>query len=411
MQTAPLLRPGLIMAIKNESKDSSEIISKQFNAFIDFYNRHNVIPVSQDTKDLEEFIFRRNYLYTKLGVPLSFFKNRSVLEFGPGGGFNALATAFYKPELYVFVDASTQSLSKLHHHKQSGKFNANKVEIINSTIFDYRDSRKYDYVIVEGVICGQAEPDRMMRHVSSFIGDSGALITTTTSATSVLSEICRKLLRIKIVEQCPTFESQVAMGASIFKTHLKSLGTSTRPINDWVIDVILNDWEKGHYTFGLNDVVESIGNEFDFYNSSPSFTTDDRWYKKVTNKDANLNSLLVEQYTNLAAFFIDYRVPLTSILKIKANISETEKLSRLACDAHDDIMRDNSYDKLNEFFRILQEIKKSLPDQFNLTTLAIEDFISTLPKFINDSKKSEFTEFSKWWGRGQQYASFLKRAY
>ena len=76
MQTAPLLRPGLIMAIKNESKDSSEIISKQFNAFIDFYNRHNVIPVSQDTKDLEEFIFRRNYLYTKLGVPLSFFKNR-----------------------------------------------------------------------------------------------------------------------------------------------------------------------------------------------------------------------------------------------------------------------------------------------------------------------------------------------
>jgi hypothetical protein len=120
---------------------------------------------------------------------------------------------------------------------------------------------------------------------------------------------------------------------------------------------------------------------------------------------------LVDQYTNLAAFFIDYRVPLTSILKIKANISETEKLSRLACDAHDDIMRDNSYDKLNDFFRILQEIKKSLPDQFNLTTLAIEDFISTLPKFINDSKKSEFTEFSKWWGRGQQYASFLKRAY
>ena len=399
------------MTINNESKGASKINSKQFNAFIDFYNHHNVIPVSQNTEDLEEFIFRRNYLYTKLGTPLALFKNRSVLEFGPGGGFNAMATSFYKPELYVFVDASTESLNKLHHHNENRKFNVAKVEIINSNIFDFRDSRKYDYVIVEGVICGQAEPDRMIKHVSSFIGDGGVLITTSTSATSVLSEICRKLLKIKIVEQCPTFESQVAMGTRIFKTHLESLGASTRPIDDWVIDVILNDWEKGRYIFTLIDLIESIGNEFDFYNSSPSFATDDRWYKKVTKKNASLNSLLVEQYTNIAAFSIDYRIPYYSILKIKDNISEIEKLSRLACDVHDEISLSNSYDKLSDFFRILQEIKKSLPIEFNPTTLAIEDFIATLPKFIENPKTPEFSDFTKWWGRGQQYASFLKKAY
>jgi 2-polyprenyl-3-methyl-5-hydroxy-6-metoxy-1,4-benzoquinol methylase len=399
------------MTIKHGSKDMSDVNSKPFNAFIDFYNRHNVIPVSQNIEDLEEFIFRRNYLYTKLGTPLSYFKNRSVLEFGPGGGFNAMATSFYKPELYVFVDASTASLNKLHRHNENRKFNAAKVEIINSTIFDYRDSRKYDCVIIEGVICGQAEPDRMIKHASSFIGDGGTLITTTTSATSVLSEICRKLLRIKISELCPTFESKVSMGASIFKTHLENLGTSTRPIDDWVIDVILNDWEKGRYTFTLINMIDSIGEEFDFYNSSPSFSTDDRWYKKVTNKDVSLNSILTTQYSNIAAFFIDYRIPLHSILKIKDITSEIETLSRLACDVHDEISLSNSYDKLSEFFRILQEIKNSLPVEFNITTLAIQDFISTLPKFIENPENSEFSAFSKWWGRGQQYVSFLKRAY
>ncbi len=399
------------MSIKNKTKGGSEKNSKKFNAFIDFYNHHNVIPVSQNTDDLQEFIFRRNFLYAKLGTPLSFFKDRCILEFGPGGGFNAIASTFYKPKLYVFVDASTASLDTLNRHNDGGKFNANKIEIINSTIFDYHESRKYDYVIVEGVICGQAEPDRMLQHVSSFTGDGGILITTTTSATSVLSEICRKLLRIHIAEKCPTFESQVVMGATIFKTHLESLGTSTRPIDDWVIDVILNDWEKGRYTFSLIDVIDSIGNEFDFYNSSPSFVTDDRWYKKITSKDISPNALLKEQYRNIAAFFIDYRIPMNSIVKIKGTISEVEKLSRLACDVHDEILLSNSYDKLSEFFRILQEIKQSLPIEFNLTILAIEDFISTMPKFIGNYEKSHFSEFCNWWGRGQQYASFIKRAY
>lgn len=399
------------MALKNKPKGGSEKNSKKFNAFIDFYNRHNVIPVSQNTNDLKEFIFRRNFLYTKLGTPLSFLKDRCILEFGPGGGFNAIASTFYKPELYVFVDASTASLDTLNRHNDSGKFNANKVEIINSTIFNYEDSRKYDYIIIEGVICGQSEPNRMIKHASSFTGDGGILITTTTSATSVLSEICRKLLRIHIAEQCPTFESQVLMASSIFKTHLESLDTSTRPIDDWVIDVILNDWEKGRYTFSLIDLIDSIGNEFDFYNSSPSFATDDRWYKKITNKDISPNLLLKEQYRNIAAFFIDYRIPMNSIVKNKGAISEIEKLSRLACDVHDEILLSNSYDKLSEFFRILQEIKQSLPIEFNLTILAIEDFISTMPKFIENKKNSHFSEFCNWWGRGQQYASFIKRGY
>ena len=397
------------MNTREAELNPSQIGSKDFNAFIDFYNQNNVIPVSQNIEKITEFIFRRNYLYSKLGTPLFYFKNRTVIEFGPGGGFNAIATSAYKPALYVFVDASYASLSKLNHHNDNGKFNADKVEIINSNIYDYQDSRKFDYVIIEGTICGQSEPNRMLKQVSTFVNDGGTLITTTTSATSVLSEICRKLLKVKIEELNPDFESQVSMGSSIFKSHLESLGVSTRPINDWVIDVILNDWQKGNYTFTLVDAIESIGNKFDFYNSSPSFSTDDRWYKKITEDSIPLNSLVLNEYNNISACFLDYRISLNSIFKIKDNISELEKLSKLACNVHDDIINTKSYDGLSEFLKILLEIKKSLPDEFQPTILAIQDFISTLPKFIENPKNSEFSNFSKWWGRGQQYVSFIKR--
>lgn len=385
-----------------------QLSKNNFNAFIDFYNRHNVIPVSQNIENLAEFIFRREYLYTKLGVPLPYFRGRSVLEFGPGGGFNAIATSFYKPELYVFVDASNASIKKLNSHNSSGAFNANKVEIINSNIYDYHDSREYDYVIIEGAICGQDDPRGMINHVSKFVGNGGTLLTTATSATSVLSEVCRKLLRLKISECCQSFESQVSMGSNIFKSHLESLGTLTRPIEDWVIDVILNDWERGKYVFTLIDLVESIGDRFNFYNSSPSFVTDDRWYKKVTGNSLSPNSNLVQQYANVSAFFIDYRISLDSVLKIKSDISEIEKLSALACSTHDEILLVNSYDQLDDFFKILSEIKNILPTEFNLTKLAIEDFIFSLPRFIENPNKIQFSTFSQWWGRGQQYVSFIK---
>src|SRR5450631_1157391 len=209
--------------------------------FVDFYNTHNVVPVGQDLADLDGFIFRRNFLYTRLGAPLRQFKGRRVLEFGPGGGFNAVATSAYQPELYVFVDAAQAGLAELATKRRNDRFGAGHVEIIEKDIFDYSDARKFDYVIIEGAICGQAEPARMLKHVSGFVDQGGILITTTTSAASLLSEICRRLLRIEISKQGISFEARIRLASQIFDSHVKTLGASTRSTEDWVMDAIFHD--------------------------------------------------------------------------------------------------------------------------------------------------------------------------
>jgi hypothetical protein len=48
-------------------------------AFIDFYNSLNIIPVAQNI-DSPNFISSRNFLYSKLGVPIIFLKDLDILD-------------------------------------------------------------------------------------------------------------------------------------------------------------------------------------------------------------------------------------------------------------------------------------------------------------------------------------------
>ena len=378
--------------------------------FVDYYNKHNVIPVSQNLLDLEGFILQRNFLYSNLGAPLRQFHNRSVIEFGPGGGFNAVATAIHQPELYVLVDAVQASLAEINSKKDSGKFRAKAVEVVDSDIFEYSDGRKFDYAIIEGVICGQDEPERMLRHVSGFVNESGMLITTTTSAASMLSEICRRLLRIRICEVVDGFAAQVKFSSKVFDSHLKSLGAITRPVEDWVIDVIFHDWHTGKYIFTLRDSADAIKHEFDFYRSLPSFLTDDRWHKKITRTSLTSTELLVQQYPMLAGCLLDHRISLSVAIPLRNQLTELEGLSVLACEVHDSMISSGSYENLDEFFRLLREIARSLPVEFAPTISAIKDFVASLPRFIDDPYHPVFDDFRSWWGRGQQYASFIRSA-
>jgi len=52
--------------------------------FIDFYNKEKILPVQQNIEN-PNFFLARSFLYSRLGVPLSFLRGLDVLEFGPGG--------------------------------------------------------------------------------------------------------------------------------------------------------------------------------------------------------------------------------------------------------------------------------------------------------------------------------------
>ncbi len=382
------------------------------NAFIDYYNKNKIIPVSQDLTDLDAFIFRRNYLYQTLGLPLARIKNLNVIEFGPGGGYNAVATSRFGPDRYVFVDATAASIAELRKKEAAGRFQARNVEIVESNIFDYRDERGYDLVICEGVIPGQNDPRRMIRHVASFCEPGGLFFTTTTSAASILSEICRRVLRPTIMTPDRTFAEQTRIGADVFRSHLQNLATSTRPVEDWVQDSILHDWQDGKYVFTMIDAITALEDEFEFYSSSPRFLFDDRWYKQVKPGSLSATDLLKQQYPVISAYFLDFRIPLRTVLQIRdtARLAAIEDLSKSACAVHDDIVNENSYNRLEDFLAVLTELTKTLPDEFAITKDALLNFSGASRSYAAGEPKADFRSFEKWWGRGQQYLGLVRTA-
>ena len=121
-------------------------------AYLDFYEKHQIIPVRQDKSDMAKHFNRRGNLFKQIGIPPALLKGKSVIEFGPGSGDNAIYTASLKPDCYVLVDANSASISELHKKLDEGYFGEVVPEICNSNISDYQDNRRFEVVFFEGVI-------------------------------------------------------------------------------------------------------------------------------------------------------------------------------------------------------------------------------------------------------------------
>ena len=382
--------------------------------FLDFYTTHNIIPVHQDTSDLENHVFRRNYLYRTLGLTPALLKNKRALEFGPGTGDNAVATSMYGLDTYAFVDGNQSSVRELRKKLKSGLIKANTTRITETNIFDFQDSERYDLVIAEGVIPGQDRAREFLDHISSFAALGGVVVVTTISYVSLLSEISRNVFRPAFISEKNSFQDQVRISSDIFRDHLSTLGVSTRSIENWVQDNILHHWLTSHsQVFSLAEALDVFEGRYQFYNSSPRFCVDDRWYKKVGRVSPDFNALVRDQYHIFSALLLDYRNKLETVQRAridKAWVCDLEDMSKHAYDVHMKICSENTFARIEEFISILQGISGILTEEMHETKAAIADFADGIRKVADGKLGHKFGAFRSWWGRGQQYASFVREA-
>ena len=136
---------------------------------------------------------------------------------------------------YTFVDGSIKSIKKINNKIINKKFNLNLIKIHKTNIFKFKSKKKFDVVIIEGAVPNQFYPEKMLKIVSNSVKEGGIFITTTHSPLSQLPEICRTLMRIKIYNTIPEVEKRLKKLTKIFKSHLMTLKTFTRPVKDWVL--------------------------------------------------------------------------------------------------------------------------------------------------------------------------------
>jgi len=375
--------------------------------YLDYYSSNKIIPVKQDVSDLSVHLKRRSILYHYLHIPPTAVRGRRVLEIGPGTGDNAIHIAALMPDWYVLLDGNPYSIAAVKERLSDNRYKFHLIphlECIEADVLTYRDNRRYDLVICEGVIPAQTDPTVCLQRSAGFVDRGGLLIVTAHSAISLFAEVCRRLLKPIFARRATSPEDLRDQLMTFLTPHLQTLPGRSRVIEDWVRDNMFQPWPRS-VVFTIEDIITAIGKEFDIYGTSPQFIQDFRWYKAAVVDTLSLNDLAKAQAAQWSALFIDYRIEPGEFQSFDATDLETECL-KILTDTHaawtdDDLERVAAC--VNRVQAVGQELRSILP----LTSESIQDFVIGTNALL-DGKSIKFNTFTSWFGRGQQYVSLLR---
>ena len=130
--------------------------------YINYYKKIKSIPTLNISDiNLKNLYDQRFNFYFKLGISDSDLKNKSVLEFCPGTGYNA----YYlikkcKIKNIQLVDYNPASVANLKRHLN--KFS--NASIYNKDVNKYYSKNKFDFTIIENALSGLTDQKLFLKN-------------------------------------------------------------------------------------------------------------------------------------------------------------------------------------------------------------------------------------------------------
>ena len=263
-------------------------------SMLDFYRKHGISPVHQDISDLPAHFARRAALYRALGLPPIAFQDKSVLEVGPGSGQNALYIRSLGPDEHFLVEPNHAGVLAC----RGLGFSVAACSIEECTFLSS------DIVLCEGVL-GLAGGDAsdILEACAKHVDVGGVLVITCIDAISDHSEVVRRAMANRLVNDSMSIAEQLDILRPVFTPHLATLKGMTRSVDDWIIDNLLNPASIGP-TFSIPDACAQLEGRFTVLGCSPRFLMDWRWYKESDSS----NQWAIDSYWQQAHNLLDYRV-------------------------------------------------------------------------------------------------------
>lgn len=376
-------------------------------SMIEFYTKHAISPVRQDISNLREHYQKREALYRQLGILPPFLKDRTVLEIGPGSGFNSLYTASLSPSRYVLVERNPTGVNhvrELFSHYPNLEKN---ITIEETDLRTYSPFERFDFVFCEGVLSGVPDPEDVLKHIAQFVDDCGSLIITCIDDISYFADTLRRHFAQQVIDSSQSLETQVDILMPIFSPHLSRLQGMNRRHDDWIIDNLINPASMRRM-ISIPEAISAIAEHFDFYASSPHFVTDWRWYKSVRGTNRNFNELAINQYWQNVHNFFD-----SSQIFSPHSKEKNSKIYNLCSEAKKALKQFEETREL-EYVKTIQVIVEEVTAQvvsFSKDLANIfREVSSLLSQFPVDRELlAKSVGFGSLFGRGQQYVHFNRK--
>lgn len=373
--------------------------------FVDFYGQHRISPVTQDISDLTGHFERRESLYRHVGIVPGLISGKSVIEFGPGSGYNSIYTSSLKPRRYVLVDGNPTGLETTRSLLEEYAQGETQHDVVESLVEDFDTEERFDVVLCEGVIPLQLNPKAFLRHVAGFAAPGGVVVITCMDTVSQLSEIMRRVIGTLLVHPDAPISEKLDILRPVFEPHLNTLKGRSRLVDDWILDVIIHPWIGS--MLSLADAIEALDYGFDVYGSSPRFLMDWRWYKEIVGENRNWNARGLESYYANLHNLLDFR----NIFEPREERQNQELLA--ICDslfaAEKRFSTDRDVVVLVGIRGALAKLSTNVRSFSPESAAAIDNFVSAVDAYLDGGMLGNLKRFSPLFGRGQQYLSFIRR--
>ena len=378
-------------------------------SLLDFYRRHQISPVRQDIRDLDAHFARRAALYRHLGILPRFLRGRTVVEIGPGSGFNSLYTAACQPSKYVLVEPNPRGVADIRQLFSGYPQFAKPIEIVSLSADDYDAPEAFDFVFCEGMLAlaGVPDPDRLLRKVARNTAPGGLLVITCIDAVSQLGEVARRFVAQWLIDPTSGMDRQVAALLPVFSPHLSTLRGMNRRHDDWIVDNLLNPASIGPL-LSIPDAIAALDGRFDVFGASPRFLADWRWYKSIGGESDRFNEMAIDDYWSYVHNLIDYRQQWPA-----RDRAENRRLYD-ACAAMRHAVFE--YERVRDPAVVtvvadrLDAIAANVGAFSRPTAGALAALAAILRRpSIDAAAVAESRDLAPWFGRGQQYLSFSRR--
>ena len=375
-------------------------------AFVDFYTKEGISPVTQDIEDLEKHFRRRHALYRHVGIVPSLLFGRSVLEFGPGSGHNSIVTAAMHPARYILVDANSVGLERTRDLLgQLTDDGATDISVIESYIEDFETSERFDLVLCEGVLPTQEAPTELLSHIAQFVKPGGIILITCIDAASYLAEQLRRFAATLATHEESSTEEKLAVLVPLLGPHLDTIEGMGRSHEDWILDNLIQPFH-GRALMGLEEAIDALHPEFSVHGTSPNFLVDRRWYKRITGPASDFNAIANQVYLSELHNFIDARTAHSV-----RDPQDNRALFAACNEAYQAIVSHSETHDSTASARVMQALKALRGEMASLDPLTVrsfDDFLAVAQRLETGERDVDWGDFASWFGQGQQYLSMVR---
>lgn len=373
---------------------------------LDFYTRFNISPVRQDIRNLSRHFQRREALYRQLGILPRAVRGQSVLEVGPGGGYNSLYTAALAPRRYVLVEGNPTGVEHMNSLFAEYAQWTGMTEIVQSRLEDWKPDQQFDFVFCEGLLSGVPNPEEIMNKLADSTSVGGVLTITCVDHLSHFPETLRRALAQLTIEMDDSLETKVRRILPMITPHLQTLPGMSRRHDDWVIDNLIH---PGSIIPLINfpEAIAVLAPRFEFYASSPHLITDWRWYKSIVGDDWDFNVQAIEQFWMQAHNMIDYR----KVMPVREPLAN-QRLYDLCTAARAQLER---FERKRDFrFMVgFRELLGKIVEETRYFSDEIAEALTEAAGLLADDRPNttavaEAEKFGALFGRGQQYLSLTR---